>query len=322
MKLERTQSLGSTGLLCPALGLGTGRLASMSGGLSARQAEHLLRTAAELGVTLIDTSDSYGQGGAERMIGRAIQGQRENFIVTTKAGYSFGSPPWWLRAARPILQPLARHLRALRSLVKKARHAAPGAGVLRQDFAAETIVARLEASLQRLGCSEVDVFFLHDATLAAVQDDALWVELAKQRAAGKVRALGVSTNQLEVLEAALQRADVQVLQTAVNPRRTEAVRRILPAAAARGVGVIANQCFLAGKLEDAELAGVRARIDAAAQAHLCSPAQILLAFARQQPAVATVLTGTLRAERLRENVADLAAAPRLTAEELERLRAP
>ena len=53
---------GDTGINCSIIGLGTGRLASVSGGISRSGAGRLLGVAEDLGINLIDTADSYGQG--------------------------------------------------------------------------------------------------------------------------------------------------------------------------------------------------------------------------------------------------------------------
>jgi aryl-alcohol dehydrogenase-like predicted oxidoreductase len=277
--------------------------------------------ASDLGVTLLDTADSYGQGEAEKIIGRAIRGRRERYVVSTKAGYSFGRPPWWLRTVKPILQPLARRLRGLRNVVGAVRRSAPASGLLRQNFAPEYVAQRLDDSLRRLGTDFVDLFFLHDATLAALGDESLRTQLRVFRQLGKVRVLGVSSNDPEVLAAALEMEGVAVLQTAVNPRRGASLRPVLAAAEAKGVGVIGNQCFLAGRLHEEKFAALRETVQKLAVKHACSADGVLLAFSLGQPAVACALTGTRQAARLREHAAAAAALPALEADDFEELLA-
>lgn len=317
MNLVIARPLGRSGIRCPVLGLGTGRLASVAGGLSRQEAIRLIEAASECGVTLLDTADSYGQGDAEAVIGRAIRGRRENYILSTKAGYSFGRPPWWLRGAKPIIRPLARRLRSIRKAVGAIRQAAPVGGLLRQNFSSVNISQRLDDSLRRLGTDYVDLFFLHDATPAALADESLFITLRSLREAGKTREVGVSSNVPEVLMAALRIEGVTVLQTAVNPRQAGALRSVLAAAEEKGVRVVANQCFLSGRLNEERFAALHAAISRVAAKYGSSVDSVLLAFALAQPAVACALTGTRQVARLRENVVCVGALPHLELADIE-----
>ncbi|HEX2689575.1 MAG TPA: aldo/keto reductase, partial [Kofleriaceae bacterium] len=74
---------GRTGLRVPALGLGAGEIGAAE--LDEREVEALLRTAVELGVTLIDTARSYGL--SEERIGRYLGPVRDQVVLSTKVGY-------------------------------------------------------------------------------------------------------------------------------------------------------------------------------------------------------------------------------------------
>ena len=63
------------------LTLGTGRLASSGSGRSISAVARLLDTATDLGINLIDTADSYASGECERLLGRALVGRRDKFII-------------------------------------------------------------------------------------------------------------------------------------------------------------------------------------------------------------------------------------------------
>src|SRR4051794_35201591 len=102
--------LGGTDLECSILGLGTGRLASVSAGISRADAARLIDTAADLGVNLIDTADSYAQGWSERLLGDLLRGRRDKFLVTTKAGYCFPDLPCALRLAGPFVKKIVNTL--------------------------------------------------------------------------------------------------------------------------------------------------------------------------------------------------------------------
>ena len=83
--------LGRTGLTVSILGLGAGRI----GGPETTHADvdRLLGTAADLGVTLIDTARSYGA--SEERLGHALQGRRAGFVLSTKLGYGVDGVPDW-----------------------------------------------------------------------------------------------------------------------------------------------------------------------------------------------------------------------------------
>src|ERR1700712_4330280 len=73
------------------LGLGAGELGAA--GLDDREVEQLLRTAVELGVTLIDTARSYGL--SEERIGRHLRPVRDQIVLSTKVGYGVDGVPDW-----------------------------------------------------------------------------------------------------------------------------------------------------------------------------------------------------------------------------------
>lgn len=82
------RELGKTGEKVPTIGMGTWKMANTStkGEWSAQVAA--LQRGIELGMTLIDTAESYGDGKAERLVGEAIQGRRENIFLATKVSPS------------------------------------------------------------------------------------------------------------------------------------------------------------------------------------------------------------------------------------------
>ena len=300
-------------MTCSALGLGTGRLRSAGGGLSERAAVRLIEQAGALGLNVIDTADSYGQGESERAIGRALRGRRDRFILATKAGFRFSPVGPLIRLVKPAVQLLTRHLAGARRAVSAARRSAPRTGMLKQDFTPAVVAAALEASLRRLQSDCVDLFFLHEATPEALHDGALWAALLQLQTQGKVRGLGVSSNDPAVLAAALDLPGLAALQTAVHPARPAALWPVLAHAAALGVGIFANQIFRGGRLlADTQIA-------AHAQARSLTPRQWLLAFALAAPGVSCALTGTTDSAHLADNVRDLhtlTAQPVLTWEEL------
>lgn len=92
-----SRSFGSTRLVVPALGLGAGPLGDER--LTDGDAERLIHTALDLGVTLFDTARSYGA--SEARLGRALRGRRARALISTKVGYGIeGVPDWSADAVR------------------------------------------------------------------------------------------------------------------------------------------------------------------------------------------------------------------------------
>ena len=113
--------IGDTDLACSIIGLGTGRLGSVAGGISRAEAARLLGAAEDCGVNLIDTADSYAQGGCERIIGAALRGKRGKFIIATKAGYCFGSVAGGLRLLKPVARRVLKYFKGGKKLAGNVR---------------------------------------------------------------------------------------------------------------------------------------------------------------------------------------------------------
>ena len=320
------RSIGSAS--CSVLGLGTGMLASLSRNLSDAERRLVVDTAAECGINLIDTADSYAQGECEEFLGRALRGRRERFLLSTKAGFRFASLGGFARLLKPLARKVLGTLRNARSIASRARQGAmAGGGVRSQDFAPASIERCLHASLRRLRTDALDCFFLHNPTAEALRDEALLAMLQNAVREGKTRHFGVSSPEPEILRAALDLPGLSVLQMPVHPCVDEGIAQIQQACAQRGIGVIGNQFAFSGKLlaphagePDAE-ADARARLLRIAEAKGVQMRQLLLSYALAQPGLSAVLTGTTDPVHLRQNVADALAPVALSVEDLAAIRA-
>ena len=165
-----TRVLGRSGIEVSDLGIGTWQIGGPLlagaqqmgwGEVDDDESVAMLRRAVELGVTFFDTSDSYGAGHSERVLGRALGAQRDDLVWATKWGNTFDS------ASRRRLTTDTTPAYARRAL---------------------------EASLRRLGTDHVDVWLFHLAEAdLAVADDlvALCEDLVDE---GLVRTYGWSTD--------------------------------------------------------------------------------------------------------------------------------
>ena len=149
----------------------------------------VLRRAVELGITLIDTADSYGPFVSERLIADALHPYPENLVIATKAGLQRPGPDQWEPDGRP------KHLRE-----------------------------RCEGSLVRLKLDRIDLFQLHRIDPKVPMEDQIGALLALQ-SEGKIRHLGLSEVNVEEIKAVRRLAKIATVQNLYNlsDRHSEAV---------------------------------------------------------------------------------------------------
>jgi len=154
------------------------------------EAKRVLQRAIELGVTLIDTADSYGPEVSERLIGETLAPYKKGVVIATKGGYTRSGPNQW----KPNLQP--EHLREA-----------------------------LEGSLKRLKLERIDVYQLHNAADTSVKLADAIGELAIMQSEGKIRHIGVSNFSVAQLNEARAIVNVVSVQNRYNlgDRASEAV---------------------------------------------------------------------------------------------------
>ncbi len=128
------------------------------------EAVAMLREAHDLGITLFDAADTYGNGRSEEQLAAAFSSVRDRVIYATKFGYDFTSDP----------------------------DARRGQFELPHDFSPAFVRKALEDSLRRLNTDYIDIYQMHNARMAQVADDALWELLASFKAEGKIRMYGVA----------------------------------------------------------------------------------------------------------------------------------
>ncbi|OPG72089.1 aldo/keto reductase [Pseudomonas ogarae] len=214
-------TLGRTGLVVSRLGIGT-----MTFGLQTQKsASHaILDRVLDAGVTFVDTANVYPIGGTletvgrtEEIIGRWLQGKRDQVILATKAVGKMGPQPWNQGASR-------KHL-----------------------------IDALEASLRRLNTDYVDLYQLHFDDQQTPIDETLEALDSLVRS-GKVRYIGVSNFLAYRLALALGRSDTRQLTrfVSVQPRYSllfrEIERELLPLAQEQGLGVVVYNPLAGGLL--------------------------------------------------------------------------
>jgi aryl-alcohol dehydrogenase-like predicted oxidoreductase len=201
-----------------------------------RQVREVMARALELGVTLLDTADIYGQGDSEREIGRLLRGRREAAFVVTKFGKTFS---WKLALARPA-KPVLKRLVGARAARRAV--AARRGGEMGEAFVPDRLARALESSLRRLRTDHVDAVLLHSPPAAALADPRLGEALTTAKASGKARHVGVSCDDRPALQAALAlAAPVSLLELPVDLIDQAAADGLMDQVRARRIAVLARE---------------------------------------------------------------------------------
>jgi aryl-alcohol dehydrogenase-like predicted oxidoreductase len=135
------------------------------GNFTEGEATSLMHKAFDLGVTLFDAADTYGNGLSEELIAKAFPKQRDEIVIATKVGYDF---------------------------VHYGEARGRGQREIPQDFSPEAIERATDAALKRLRTDRIDLLQLHNIRMEQIYDDALWKTLEKLKASGKVRYYGIA----------------------------------------------------------------------------------------------------------------------------------
>lgn len=275
--------LGRTGLRVSSLSLGGAAMGQQYGPVSAAAVEETIRAALDAGVNLIDTAAYYGKGLSEELIGAALAGGlRDRVHICTKAG----------RLDRAVF-----------------------------DFTPAGMRRCFEASLKRLRTDRVEILLAHDIEFAddfeRVFTDTADVLHALKRE-GKCRFVGMSCYPLGLLRRAIERCELDVVISYAHYtlQNTRLVTDFLPAADARGVGVLNASPLALGLLthqgpQPWNPAPPEVKAACAAAADLCRSrgadlATLGMQFCYAEPRIPSTITGTAKAAELAANLRALA----------------
>jgi aryl-alcohol dehydrogenase-like predicted oxidoreductase len=216
MKYRR---LGRTNLHVSVVGVGSWQFGGEWGrDYSQPEVDKVIGAARDHGINLIDTAECYGDHLSERLVGQAVKGERDKWIIATKFGHHYND-----RFDRDQLWSVAE--------VRK----------------------QLEDSLRSLQTDYIDLYQFHSGDDAVFDNTELWTMLQKQVEAGKVRNLGISiasTISVHQAESALQ-VGAGALQVVYNRIDRQPEDAVFPAALRDDLGVLARvplaSGFLSGK---------------------------------------------------------------------------
>jgi aryl-alcohol dehydrogenase-like predicted oxidoreductase len=299
-----TRTLGPDGLTVSALGLGCWGMSQVYGPADDSESLATLERALDLGVSLLDTSMSYGGGHNERLLARLLASRRDEVVLATKFG-----------------------------IVRDANGA-------RVDGRPDNVRGYCEASLARLGVDHIDLYYQHrvDPDVPVEETISAMAELVAE---GKVRHLGISEPSPEALERAAATHPITALQSEWSLWWRDIEDDVVPTARRLGIGLVPysplGRGFLTGTVATESLTGgdlrhsdPRFHDDHATRNHALvgelnrladergiTTAQLALAWLLAQGDDVVPIPGAKRIDHLDDNTA--AAAVTLTPAELDRL---
>ncbi|MEV4195718.1 aldo/keto reductase [Streptomyces toxytricini] len=286
------RALGTQGLRVGAEGLGCMGMSAYYGATDEAESLATIHRALELGVTLLDTAETYGPFINEQLLAKAVAGRREQVVIATKTGIEIGDD-----------------------------------GTVRGHNGGRDYIHRAaERSLRHLGTDYIDLYYLHRVDPAVPIEESIGA-MAELVTAGKVRYLGIS----EAAAATIRRAHAVHPLTAVQTEYSLFERGleengVRDALDELGIGLVAysplGRGFLSGAITspddfaeddfrrtDPRFQGENFRRNLAvveevkrlADAKSVTPSQLALAWVLRQGAVP--IPGTKRRRYLEENIA-------------------
>jgi aryl-alcohol dehydrogenase-like predicted oxidoreductase len=189
------------------IGIGCGRVASISNHVPMREIEATLEAAVEAGINLFDTADIYGQGDSERTLSRLLRRHRDRMFVVTKIGGRHNRYASIIRLAKPLLRILVRSKPQLRDTVVRTRTA-----TVSHNFYPRDLNLAVEGSRRRLGLDQLDGLLLHNPALETLHNPEIHDFLSELLQSGRAAHVGASVKSLPEVEAALTIPAVTLLQ--------------------------------------------------------------------------------------------------------------
>jgi aryl-alcohol dehydrogenase-like predicted oxidoreductase len=301
------RELGKSGPMVSAIGLGCMPMSEFYGAHDDEQSTKTIHHAISIGVNFLDTSDTYGRGHNETLVGNAIRDRRDKVILATKFGIVRRPDGSWIGInGRP-----------------------------------EYVRSACDASLKRLGLDHIDLYYQHrvDTDTPIEETVGAMAELVK---GGKVRYIGLSEAAPATIRRAAATHPIAALQTEYSLWSREAEGEILETCRELGITFVAysplGRGFLTGKIKtiddlapddwrrrsprfqgenfEQNLRLLR-RIEEIASEKRCTPAQLALAWLLAQGEDIVPIPGTRHAARVEENAESVNVA--LSREELARI---
>jgi len=305
--MSTRRRIGTSDLLVSPIGLGCMSFSGVYGAADDAESEKLIRHALDRGINFLDSSDMYGWGHNETLLGRVLKDRRKDIVLATKFGQT-------------------------------ENPGGPNGVNGKPDY----VKAACDASLKRLGIDVIDIYFQHRVDPAVPVEETVGA-MADLVRAGKVRYLGLSEAHPDRIRRAHAVHPITAVQTEYSLLyRTEAeeTRKTTVPLNISFIGYSPlGRGFLTGSVKSLDdLAGDRRaqhpryqpenfatnralveKIEAIAAEKRCTPGQLVLAWLLAQGEDVIPIPGTKRIERLEENIGALDVT--LTADDMARISA-
>lgn len=213
----KTRKIGHSDIEVSALGLGLMGMSPVYGQINDEESIRTIHRALDIGITLLDTADVYGDGHNEELLGRALKDRREKAVIATKFGFEANY----------------QGINGRPEYVKEA----------------------IDRSLTRLGVDYVDLYYLHrvDPNVPIEETVGAMSELVKE---GKVRAIGLSEATPEQIRRAHAAHPISAVQSEYSLFSRDAEAEVLPTVNALGITFVAycplGRGFLSGAIRKYE----------------------------------------------------------------------
>lgn len=287
--------LGNSNLKVSAVGLGTWAYGNdIFGEVDDQQSIKAIRAAVDAGINLIDTAPAYGDGHSEEVVGKAIEGIRDQVIIATKCGIHRKGPKY-IRGLSP-----------------------------------ERIRTELENSLNRLNVDQIDLYQIHWPDPDTPLEDSV-EELLKLKREGKFKYLGVCNFKVDLLKKISGMTDIISLQPQYSLLKRDIEKESLPYLIENNLGSLSYGTLgggiLSGKYKErpkfeedekdnrdgfypffkkenwSQTQELIKLLEEIAANHNQSPAQTAINWSLNRPGITTALVGAKTEKQARENAA-------------------
>lgn len=296
-----TRSIGKSGVVASAVGLGTWAIGGwMWGGTDEAESIAAIQASIDAGISLIDTAPAYGLGRSEEIVGKAIKGRRDRVVIASKCGLNWHS--------------------------KKGNHFFDQDGTpVNRYLGADGIAYEVEQSLRRLGTDYIDLYITHwqDPTTPIAET---MEALERLKSAGKIRAIGASNLDAAELQQYVAAGQLDAIQERYSMLDREIEQTLLPIARQHQVAALSYSSLALGLLSGAidparefggddqrkdnprfsqanrrKVAALKHALAPVAEVHQASMAQIVIAWTLAQPGITFALCGARNATQALDN---------------------